>query len=195
MKTKQIIIMALALGISASSIVAQNPERPRGPRPPGEGRPGEGPRPGHERRLEMHRMPPPLITALDADHDGKISSDEMANSANALKTLDKNADGQLTAEELHPPRPEGAPGGERKGPPQRPQPPQDDEGGPRIHKRIHMPPPPMLKALDANDDKTISADEIGNASKSLLTLDKNSDGQLTLEELRPEPPARPPGNN
>ena len=34
--------------------------------------------------------------ALDANHDGVISADEIANAPAVLKTLDKNGDGQLT---------------------------------------------------------------------------------------------------
>lgn len=52
------------------------------------------------------------------------------------------------------------------------------------------PPPPVMAVLDANRDGILSAEEIANASKALLTLDKNGDGQLTPEELRPP---RPPG--
>jgi hypothetical protein len=59
-------------------------------------------------------------------------------------------------------------------------------------------PPPIIAALDADRDGIISAEEIANAAKALLQLDKNGDGQLTREELQPEggPPrggGRPPG--
>jgi len=55
------------------------------------------------------------------------------------------------------------------------------------------PGPPVIAALDTNADGTISADEIANASQSLLTLDANGDGQLTADELRPDgPPCGPP---
>ncbi|HXT12286.1 MAG TPA: EF-hand domain-containing protein [Candidatus Angelobacter sp.] len=62
-----------------------------------------------------HRPPPsPLMHALDANHDGVIDADEIANASAALKTLDKNGDGKLTQDELRPPRPprgEGRPPG------------------------------------------------------------------------------------
>ena len=51
---------------------------------------------------------------------------------------------------------------------------------------------PVMMALDTNGDGILSADEIANASASLLKLDKNGDGQLTMEELRP-PRGKPPG--
>ncbi|MEO7891964.1 MAG: hypothetical protein ABIW19_18360 [Vicinamibacterales bacterium] len=46
--------------------------------------------------------------ALDADRNGEISADEMANAATTLKTLDKNGDGVITEDEVRP-----APGGGR----------------------------------------------------------------------------------
>src|SRR5690242_15165068 len=42
------------------------------------------------------------FTALDADGDGVISAAEIAAAASSLKTLDKNADGKLTEEEVRP---------------------------------------------------------------------------------------------
>ncbi|TWT79464.1 EF hand [Planctomycetes bacterium CA13] len=44
----------------------------------------------------------PIMAALDQDKDGTISDDEIKNSADALRTLDKNDDHALTAEELRP---------------------------------------------------------------------------------------------
>jgi len=55
------------------------------------------------------------------------------------------------------------------------------------------PPPPLILALDADKDREISAEEIANASEALKTLDKNGDGKLTREELRPNFPPRPGG--
>jgi EF hand len=65
-----------------------------------------------------------------------------------------------------------APGGDR---------PPGGPGGPRMK-------PPIMAALDADGDGTISAKEIENASAALKALDKNGDGQLTAEEIRPQPP-------
>lgn len=50
---------------------------------------------------------------------------------------------------------------------------------------------PIMKALDVDEDGQLSASEIENASKSLLKLDKNGDGILNADELRPEPGAMP----
>jgi hypothetical protein len=49
---------------------------------------------------------------------------------------------------------------------------------------------PLIAALDANSDGTLDATEISNAPAALRKLDKNGDGKLTREELRP---ARPDG--
>ena len=44
----------------------------------------------------------PVLAALDADHDGEISADEIKNSSAALRTLDQNRDGRLTPDEVLP---------------------------------------------------------------------------------------------
>jgi hypothetical protein len=104
---KVLIITTLALGVSALSIMAQDaggpPKRARA-QGQQEGPGGDGQRPV-----------PPLIAALDANHDGVIDEQEIANAPAALKTLDKNGDGKLTADEIHPPRPEGQGQGARRG--------------------------------------------------------------------------------
>ncbi|MGD0351083.1 MAG: EF-hand domain-containing protein [Verrucomicrobiota bacterium] len=76
----------------------------------------------------------------------------------------------------------------------RPPPPAGQAGGPRgPGMKGHRPPPPspLMQALDVNHDGIIDSNEIVNASAELKTLDKNGDGQLTPDELRP---ARPPQN-
>jgi hypothetical protein len=52
----------------------------------------------HERFMSSH----PVLTALDADHDGEISAWEIEHAAALLKTLDLNRDGCLTADEVIP---------------------------------------------------------------------------------------------
>jgi hypothetical protein len=130
-------IAALALAGSALTLTAQDQGGPPpGDRPPREGRPRG---PGGPGRPDGQRPPPPpLIGALDANHDGVIDETEIANASAALKTLDKNSDGKLTMEELRPPRPDGerGPGGPegfrgprdaQGGPPPRPQRPPSDQ--------------------------------------------------------------------
>lgn len=67
----------------------------------------------------------------------------------------------------------GGPDGDRRGP--------GGPGGPR-------PPMPLMVALDLNHDGVIDAEEIAKASESLKKLDKNGDGKLTQDELRPPRP-------
>ena len=145
--------------------------------PPGGDNPGRRP-PGR-----FHRPPPlPLVMVLDANQDGVIDADEIANAGPAMLTLDKNGDGKLTPDEYLPTMPANAP------------------------KDAPRPPlPPIVKALDANGDGVIDANEIANAPAALKSLDKNSDGQLTRDEFCPPPPrhngemenggqSEPPGN-
>ena len=50
-------------------------------------------------------QPPLVVATLDANHDGIIDAAEINNASAALKSLDKSADGKLTAGELRRPRP------------------------------------------------------------------------------------------
>jgi hypothetical protein len=50
-------------------------------------------------------QPPLVVATLDANHDGIIDAGEIANASQALKSLDKNADGRLSREELRRARP------------------------------------------------------------------------------------------
>ena len=53
--------------------------------------------------------PPLVVATLDANHDGIIDAGEIANASQALKSLDKNADGRLSGEELRRSRPTRTP--------------------------------------------------------------------------------------
>jgi EF hand len=50
---------------------------------------------------------------------------------------------------------------------------------------------PLFAALDVNKDGVIDAEEIKNAPAALAKLDKDGDGKITQEEMRP---ARPGGD-
>lgn len=114
-----------------------------------------------------HGPPSPLLFLFDEDQDGILSTAEIEAAATALYTLDADGDGQLTTEELRPPRPAHLPRGMR--------------------------PPPIIAALDQNQDGTLSAQEIDAAPESLLELDQDQNGELSPEELfAPGPPLPPP---
>ncbi len=121
MKTKmKVILVMLAMTASALAVHAQDAGGPPdGDRPPRQGGPG-----GMNGR---HMPPSPLMDALDANHDGVIDANEIANASAALKKLDKNGDGKLTPDELRPQRPPngggppgGPPGPDSQQPPQHP---------------------------------------------------------------------------
>ena len=65
-----------------------------GPPPDAGGPPPDGP-PGFP-------GPPPIITALDTDHDGTLSTEELDKAAASLRTLDRNGDGALSPDEYRP---------------------------------------------------------------------------------------------
>ena len=94
----------LALGASVWVIIAQdnggqtdNPRPPRRQNADNQGGPG----------MRGHRPIPFVIQVLDANHDGVIDAEEIANAPAALRKLDKNGDGKLTMDELLPPPPQG----------------------------------------------------------------------------------------
>lgn len=147
------------------------PRRAGGNRP--DGAPGEARRGGGRFGQMAERL-----RELDQNKDGKIALDEVPEERQQmfemmLDRFDKNGDDAMdtselaeAARELGPGRPDG-PGGRPEGPPG---------------------PPPVVAALDANSDGTLSAEEIDGASGALKKLDKNGDGKLTREELMPPPP-------
>jgi Ca2+-binding EF-hand superfamily protein len=112
-----------------------------------------------------------VLGALDLDQDNVISATEIANSSDALRTLDKNHDGKLDAEECGWQTPPWT-------------------GNAALVKRAalaFMRDHPVLAALDTNHDGEISAAEIRNAPKTLWILDRNHDRKITEGELRPDP--------
>lgn len=146
-----------------------------------------GQRPGGPGRGPMMRSP--AFTALDTDGDGVVSSAELAKASSALKTLDKNADGRLTEDEVRPTfagrggRGEGGRGGrEETG---ETAPPSADE---------------MVKtwmAFDKNGDGKLTKDEVPERMQGVFDrADANHDGVLTTDEIRQlaQAQAAPGGN-
>lgn len=132
----------------------------------GEGRGEEGPKDNSEELVGT-------LMAFDKNHDGKISKDELPDRMQGmLERGDTNKDGFLTPDEIRKmAAAQAAPGGplEREG--------RGEGRGMRID--------PIFAALDTDHDGVISSSEIGHAAESLKTLDRNGDGQLTEDEVRP----------
>jgi hypothetical protein len=119
--------MLAVLALSGSALIT-NAQDAGGPPSDGGHYPHQG-GPGGPGGMNGHRPPPsPLMEALDANHDGVIDADEIANAPAALKKLDKNGDGKLTMDELRPHRPQGGGDGHPPGGPdgQAPQHPPTD---------------------------------------------------------------------
>ncbi|MGD9854140.1 MAG: hypothetical protein AB7U20_04235 [Planctomycetaceae bacterium] len=211
MRPFTMLATAFALAALASTVVfAQSgDERPEGPPPgrPAADRPDgdRGPRDfGRHGFFRGEFRPPqmPLITALDANKDGEISAEEIANATAALKSLDKNEDGKLTREEMRPQFAAEAPDGrrdreapppddrradrpERRGPSDGDRPKPDDRGprpefgrGPGFGG-----PGPLIDhvmRLDADDDQQLSQEEV---LKLFTAADRNTDGFISRTEL------------
>jgi hypothetical protein len=119
-----------------------------------------------------------VLGALDANGDFVISPREMITAPSALRRLDLNHDGKLSPEEC------GFSSGLRS-----PDLHSHDAPDPDFVRRAQkefMRTHPVLAALDADHDGEISAEEIGNSSRSLRTLDRNGDGFLTPNEVMPD---------
>ena len=127
---------------------------------------------------------PPLIQVLDKDEDGVISKWEIKKAAKALAKLDENDDGELSQDELHPPRPDGD--DERRRPRRGREDDGEERGGPPEGDRPGPPPSPLLRALDIDQDGTLSAEELENAPNPLAELAE--DGEIDLRKLAPPRP-------
>jgi Ca2+-binding EF-hand superfamily protein len=112
-----------------------------------------------------------VLDVLDSDKDLIISPWENFTAPAALRRLDTNHDGKLSAEEC----------GFFIGPNTRM--PPDAVARARL---AFMRDNPVLEALDADHDGEISAAEIDNSSHALQKLDRNGDGSLTPDELIPD---------
>jgi hypothetical protein len=114
---KQSLILALTLGLSCWTALAQEPKDPaQSPPPPPHGGPAAPGKPGGPGGSGRCGPPPqpPVFMFLDTDKDGMLSADELKKAAEVLAKFDKNGDGNLTALELSPPPPSPPQEGEKK---------------------------------------------------------------------------------
>jgi len=149
----KIALLAAGAGalVTVATLAAQNPQ-------PGPG----GPR-------------SPFVAALDSNHDGIVSAAEIQASASALKSLDRNGDGQLTVDEVRPPF---GPGGRRG----------RGEEGARGGGEPGGAPGDLadtLMSFDRNGDGKLVRTEVPERFQGLFTrVDADKDGALTKEELK-----------
>ena len=161
MKKTITLMIGLALAGSALTLSAQ----------PGQGR-GAGA--GGPHRYGAQKFPPPIAAVLDTDSNGTLSVAEIAQAASQLQKLDQNKDGQLSTEEL-------CPGGFGRGGQGCPWGGQGQGRGACSNGKGSV----LLFLFDTDKDGTLSAAEITAAPAALQALDKNGDGQLTSDEIRP----------
>ena len=184
----RLFITSLLTAASLASAQPTPPDGEQGPRPGGPGGPGGHGGPGGPHGPGRGFGRPPagmvIVRTLDVDRNGELSAAEIANASAAILALDTNKDGMISPDELRPVRPADAPTPPAGAPGRPPGGPGRPEGAPG-HPR---PVDPVMLALDANGDGTLSAAEIANAPASLAALDTNKDGKLTFDELRPLPP-------
>lgn len=137
---------------------------------------------------------PPILHALDADGDRVISADEIAKAADALKTLDKNSDGKLTADEL---RPDFA----RRGPDDDIGPPFRGGRGPRFGRggegfgtpEGKGPPPDDRRGFGRRGDNGPPPDEFGGGRRSVGPRDEGHGELRRGDGRRHGPPHGDPG--
>ena len=176
MRNKGVVLLALGLTLPVVGLQAQDSKTERPNR--------EGRGPGCDRPM------PGLFGALDANSDRKLDKTEIAGAADALKKLDKNSDGKLAMGELRGGQgrgPAGEAGGGNRGN-RGPRNENEERAGERPRGEGANRPGgpgggPLAVALDANKDGSLDADEIKGATAALGKLDKNSDGELTIEEV------------
>lgn len=121
---------------------------------------------GHMHGEGMHgdRMPP-MFDKFDANHDGKLSKDEVRTGVDKMfAEIDTNKDGSISKEEM-----------------------QAHHKAMREQMKSRM--QERWKAADKDGDGALSRAEVDGAGMKMMSrdfdkLDKNKDGKLTPDEIR-----------
>lgn len=116
------------------------------------------------------------MAIFDTDTNNVLSEAEMTQAANQLLKLDQDNDGQLAADEF-------CLGGFGRGAAACP---RDGQGRGRC-ARAGGQQCVLLDLFDTDKDGALSAAEINAAPTVLRALDKNNDGQVAADEIRPLP--------
>lgn len=124
----------------------------------------------------------PIIAALDANRDGELSKEEIANASKALAKLDKNTDGKLDATELRPQF------GRRSGDQERPgRPGGESARGPGGDRGPMQDPKEMaarMMKLDRDNDGKLSKTEVPERMQQMFgRADQDGDGFLSKTEV------------
>lgn len=100
-----------------------------------------------------------VLQALDLDHDGTLSAAEIQAAPASLKALDRTGDGELTPDEMEPPR---------------------TDAGATPDQLVAQ-----LMSFDKNGDGVLTPNELPERMSALFTRgDTNKDGKLTPDEIR-----------
>lgn len=156
---RALVTLTLAL-LAALAVTAVDAQRPDGDRPDRGGL-GAG-RGGFGGRFQL-----PVMKALDADGDGDLSEKEIENASVALKSLDKDKDGVVTADEL---RPDFGRGVEGRGP-----------GGPPREAADGAGPPREGRGFGGG--RGFGAPRPEEFVNRALEYDEDKDGKLSKDEL------------
>jgi len=102
---RQFVLYFLAFTVMVTVAVVCSFQEAQSQPPPGtppfDMQPPPGMPPMGDGRMDGFRLPsPPLLGALDTNHDGELSSEEISSAASALSGLDKDKNGELTENEI-----------------------------------------------------------------------------------------------
>lgn len=154
--------------------------KPETPESPEKGKKNKGP--GNKFQKGNRPPLPKFYILLDADHDHKLSKEELSKAADLLAKLDKDKDGSLSPHEIlgPPPRPNADGPGQGKNQKlradNRAEKKREFGGGKRIDK--------MIEKMDKNEDGKLSKEELPPfMQKNMEKIDTDGDGSVSKEEL------------